>query len=445
MSNSWFSDSLSHPWQRTAMKPRSLALSVPPRTRIGGALLAASVALLPIFVTIAFWSTTPGRYQVNERADFFSYYSPVAKNIADGRGMIVDGGGPAIEYPPLQPLALAATYASAKALDIDETAALRFLILGCLTWSCLALAALARRIWNDVGAVAVAVSWCTYPLTLWLTKQPNSELLFTACLTTGVALLIPSVVGERRAPGWWFAAGSAIGAAMLVRAIALLLPVVVCGIVLWRARVLAPRARVLACCLFLAGVGTVTLPWEAWVYRQVGVIVPLSGGGAAAMKDGFTFGIERRDYREGITVPTDVAEFMEPIEGQRMRTSGDVVVAVARQARAHPVAAVKLAAIKLARAWYGTDSERLDSYILALQCLYLSILIIATIRAWQLGGAPRELSLTLWSIVGCFWAMNLLSLPLARYMTPAIGLLFLLVPALLTFQSSTPNAQPGTN
>jgi 4-amino-4-deoxy-L-arabinose transferase-like glycosyltransferase len=425
------------------MSLSSLALPVP-RLRGARIRLLAAISLVPVIVTVVFWSILPQHFRVNESADFFSYYAPVAKNLLAGRGLVTGTGFPAIEYPPAQPIALATTFATAKVFGVDQSVALRFFILVCVTWSCIALVTIARRMWGNVGAVIFAIAWCTYPLTLWLAKQPNSELLFTSFLTTGVALLVPVAIGDRRGAGWWFGAGLAIGGAMLVRSIAILVPAVVCVVVLWRARTLSRRARIVGCELFLACVTAIVGTWELLVFERAGVVVPLSAGGAAAMKDGFTFGIEKRDYRQGVSVPADVEQLMQPIQAQRMNTSGDVLAAFARQARAHPVAALKLMGIKLARAWYGTDSEHLETYIFLLQCLYVSVLLIATWRAWQLGGKARELAIMLWAIVGCFWAMNLLSLPLARYMTPALGMLFLLIPALWSYPRGAPATTDAT-
>lgn len=387
-------------------------------------------AVLPLLVTSLFWRILPEGARANESADFHSYYAPVARNLLANHGLLTREGKLAIEYPPGQVFALAATFATAHEFNISEEAALRLFELICVTWSCVAIALLARRVWGDRGAIIAAVAWCTYPLSLWLAKQPNSELLFMALLITSLALLIPASFDQRQGLHRWLGAGLAIGGAMLVRPIALFVPGILGIAVLVRARALPINRRILGCAVFAVGVATVVMPWEVWVYRQTGAVVPLSAGGASAMKDGFTFGVDNRDYRQGIDVPEDVAAFMRPIRAQVMRTSGDVFAAVMRQARAHPVAAVKLVGIKLARAWYATDSERMERYIIFIQLVYIVVLLEATRRAWKLGGERRELAITLWAIVCCFWAMNLLSLPIARYMTPAIGLLFLLVPSL---------------
>jgi 4-amino-4-deoxy-L-arabinose transferase-like glycosyltransferase len=289
---------------------------------------------------------------------------------------------------------------------------------------------MARRLWGDRVALVASIGWSVYPLTLWLSKQPNSELPFTALLFIAVALFFNALHKSDEAWLRWLAAGALVGAAMLVRPIAILLPFVLCALILWRARSLSRSFRVAACGFLLAGTALLVVPWELWAYRRSGTFVLLSTGGVASMKDGFTFAVDHRDYRQGVAVPADVADFMRPIFSERMTSVGDVVKAVARESRARPTAAIKLFLIKLARAWYGTDSQRMESPILLIQMVVLAILLAATVIAWREAAALRDAAICVWGILLYFWFMNLASLPLARYTAPAIGLLFVLLPGL---------------
>jgi hypothetical protein len=85
--------------------------------------------------------------------------------------------------------------------------------------------------------------------------------------------------------------------------------------------------------------------------------------------------------------------------------------------------------MKLVRAWYGTDSQRMERYILLIQAVYLALLGWAAWMAWWKGGEKRRLAIIVLAVVATFWAMSVLALPLVRYMVPAIGLLFVLLPS----------------
>jgi hypothetical protein len=88
-----------------------------------------------------------------------------------------------------------------------------------------------------------------------------------------------------------------------------------------------------------------------------------------------------------------------------------------------------LVVLKLVRAWYGTDSQRLEEYVAVIQLVYLALLACAWYVALRAGGERKRLALIVASILILFWCMSVLALPLVRYMVPAIGIAFVLLPA----------------
>ena len=93
--------------------------------------------------------------------------------------------------------------------------------------------------------------------------------------------------------------------------------------------------------------------------------------------------------------------------------------------------------MKLLRAWYGTDSQRLDKYIALLQLVYLFVLARAARIAWKAGGERRRLVMLVSLLLGFFWLLSAIALPLVRYLVPAIGLGFLCVPVLAEKEKAT--------
>ena len=63
-----------------------------------------------------------------------------------------------------------------------------------------------------------------------------------------------------------------------------------------------------------------------------------------------------------------------------------------------------------------------------LQFLYVAAIIWGTWRAWQCGGEPRRLASAVWIVALYFWSVAARTLPLARYMVPAMAILILLIP-----------------
>jgi predicted membrane protein len=122
----------------------------------------------------------------------------------------------------------------------------------------------------------------------------------------------------------------------------------------------------------------------------------------------------------------DVSSLNKPVD-----SLGGIITIVYEQLEKRPLVTLKLFAAKAMRSWYGTDSRRFESEILLLQVPYLVLLLWGTRQAWRLGGIPKRLAVSVWLIVFYFWAMTILVVSIVRYMTPAIGLLFLLMPGAL--------------
>ncbi len=181
------------------------------------------------------------------------------------------------------------------------------------------------------------------------------------------------------------------------------------------------------------------LPWEVHASRAEGRFVMLSTGGVPSMRDGLTFGVNAdKGYRHGIYVPDAIRTVM--INFYAKYDSLDSFGAIAREGMhelvTHPVGMAGLVGMKLLRAWYGTDSQRLDLYIALVQVVYLALLARAARVAWRSGGERRRSATLVMVLIAYFWLMSALALPLVRYMVPAIGLGFLWLPVLAEKQET---------
>jgi 4-amino-4-deoxy-L-arabinose transferase-like glycosyltransferase len=306
-----------------------------------------------------------------------------------------------------------------------------FILLG-FGFTSVLLYQLARVIWGARPALATAAIWMTYPFALWLTRQPNSEVPFMIILYGALLLCLRTLVCQPRHWLSYGVVGLLLGGAMLIRPIAIGLGFVLGGLLWVGARRMDRRARLRAVTLVLLGNLVAILPWEAWMYARTGQLVPLSTGGTPSMRDGLTFAVNKKGFRQGIAVAPDVKELMQEIQQQydTLTSFGAVVAALQEQWQKRPIAVVKLYALKLARSWYGTDSQRWEKPILWIQLLYVSVLLWSSVVAWKQSGWARQLTIGVWLIVFYFWGMNLISLPLLRYTVPMAGLAFVLVPAL---------------
>ena len=393
--------------------------------------LAPSVFVTSIATTILFWLVLPGRLEMNVSADYAHFYEPVARSILEGRGITL-GDRLAARAPPGYPLLLAALFGLADLLGLREGTVLAGFILVCVGLASVLVFLLARSVWGAAPAFLSAVAWMTYPFTLWLTKQPNSEIPFLVVFYGAFALCWRVLLGRGRPGPYGFASGLLVGVGMLIRPIALGVGVALCLGVWLVGGHLAARRRLLCAGMILLGSVVAVLPWQLWAYSQLGRVILLGTGDASSTSGGLTFGVDLRGYRAPGRVPDDVRELMNDLFRRRdeMQSLSGVVAVVAEESQRRPLATAKLFVIKAIMSWYGTDTGHLDLAILAVQIPYLALLLWCTWRAWQSGGTARGLALAIWILVLYFWAMTATATPLLRYMTPVAGLLFALLPAL---------------
>lgn len=388
--------------------------------------------VLPMACTLLFWTVLPAAYRVSESSDFSEFYEPTAQRILAGQGITTESGAVMMRTPPGYPVIVAATIGAGRLVGVGEGRALDLLALVCVALSSLFLYLIARDIWSGWIALVPSAAWSTYPLGLWLTKQPNSELAFTPVLFACAYALWKLTRNVRPRAGLVIAVGALAGAAMLVRPIALFLPLVCAALVLLLAKEWTRRERWVAAVGVLVIALLVTLPWELEASHAAGHFVLLSDAGVPTMRDGLTFGVNaRKDYRAGIYVPDAARTVMISFYAQYddLKSFGAVARAMLAETARHPLGMVELIALKLLRAWYGTDSQRLDGYIALIQVVYLGALAWAGYVAWRAGGERKRLTIIVASFLLIFWVMGVLALPLVRYMVPGIGLTFALLPA----------------
>ena len=402
-------------------------------SRCRESLLVVALFVATVIVSAAVWSLLPAEYQENQSTDYLHAYEPVARSIAAGSGITLDGEI-ATRYPPGFSILLAGVFRLADTVGAaDETMLLAFR-LACVGLAVVMVYGLARLAWSPWVALLPALAWMTYPFSLWLAKQPNSEVPFMPVLYAALFLFWLALLRGRggvRSGALYLAAGALTGAAMLIRPAALGLSVVMAlTVLLFAIEKTALRARLAFGALVVLGSLLVVLPWEAAVYARTGQIIPLSSGGAMTIHDGLTFLAVPKEYRREVAVPEDVAALMWTIHEGRgeTTTTGGVFRVMAEEARATPVAFGKLMLIKLARSWYGIDSRMLELPTLLIQGVYLMFIVWGTVYCWRQGGALRRMIGGNWLIVGYFWGMTFLVVPLLRYMAPVMGLLMLALP-----------------
>jgi len=392
---------------------------------------AILVFFAAMLVSIIFWVTLPPRFEIATSTDFDNYYRPVAMALLNGEGFTFQGLYPAIRYTPGYPLILAGVYGSAQLLGIPEQAALSIFILLGSGLAAALIFRLAAGTWGARPALITAALWITYPFALITFRQANAALSFMVVFY-GALLLYWSHIQKQSQSVWaYLACGLLFGIATLIRPVAIWIGLLFCGVLIGVLRKASiPRRLLLAGLLLTANLAAV-LPWQVWVTTQTDESALLTTGGVPSIRDGLTFATADKERAE-IAVPPDVLVLQQSILDQYvdLRTFGDIVSTMWGYIKTEPLAVIELFAIKAARSWYGTDSQQYDRWILIIQIPYLLAIGWGLIAALRHNRPARQLGGIILLIGLYFWGMTTLVLSIVRYMIPAIGLLFILVPAI---------------
>lgn len=395
---------------------------------------AALLALfaLPLLLSLSLQRGMPSGALASSATDYEAFYRPIAESLLDGRGYHLSGFAAPDRYPPGYPLLAASSLFLARSLGLPEESVVHAFNAACHGLSALALFLTAELVFGFSLALIPYFLWVSYPL-VWLTlPAPLTEHPFCSALFFALYLLAKSAL---RGGSWrLFAAGILLGAAMLIRPVALLLPLLLAA--LWSLGSIEPPRRS-AAVLLLAGALIPVAPWELWLRARTGHWIPLSTGGPASVVDGLTFAADLKSYRVPAAVPRATLEVSRAflLDAPQLRSVPAILDAVHAQLRRSPAATAQFFAVKAARAWYATDSGRNHRPLLALQSAYLSLILAGLFFSLRGPLSARRLALLVLCVAALFWAMTTAVLSIVRYMVPAMGLLFLPVPALVRLAS----------
>ena len=367
----------------------------------------------------------------------------VAANFLAGKGWIDDSGNFADARPPGHSLIIIGLKKTSEFTGLTEISIYWLFNVLMLASSSVLLFLIARLVWEAGPIWVVPVVWTTCPFSLWFLNQPYSEIPFFVFFFSSVLLFLLSyqLVGRRK----YFVAfvlGITLAAAMMVRSIAIGLPVIyfLVWIVTTPGECWRSHATYLA--FLTIGVFLVVAPWSYIAYGQTGNLHFLTPPTLAinSVGNGISFVTDIDGDRKELNLSPGVEKLASDIlngfnqigKNERQKTNLAAYYRIIfEKASTSPGAAVEFLMIKIARAWYGTYTHSFEKITRSLQVCYLGVIIYSMWRIIGYRLLPRRILLLFMAIVFYFWAIAVMFEPLVRYMVPPLGILFVCLPALV--------------
>ncbi len=407
------------------------------------------VFLVSSLIFAAFLSIAPGSFVDKPCSDCEGWYYPVAENLANGKGLVVgEVNRPALDRPPGQVLLLSALFRLGRVLRVDNVNMVYGYNVLLLSAAAYFLFLTSHLFWGIKGGLISAGLWASSPFTLWFLNQPFSEVPFFLFLFSSIWVLFRSGYQKVNLKDL-FLVGMLLGMATMIRPIgvALILPFLITFWVMMKCSL--GKQLIAGSIATIIGVAATLAPWHIYLYDQKGSFVFLSDGAHMhrSVVEGFIFGIRSEEYKDAIRLTPDVKEFMEGMyktiyhydqDPSDMNTYGpgapldvsetkNVIRIATRRLRGDLVLAVRFLWLKVSRSWYGTDSHRNEPAAALFQFFYLSLCGLGLLRSVQ-SSHTRNLGLIAGLTTLYFWTFAVAFTPLVRYMIPALGALFLVVP-----------------
>jgi 4-amino-4-deoxy-L-arabinose transferase-like glycosyltransferase len=271
--------------------------------------------------------------------------------------------------------------------------------------------------------------WITYPLYVWLVRIESTELPFMVLFFAAVLLVLRSVLRNSSLEVPALTAGVLIGVGSLIRPFALLMSLPILP-TLWYSSQRRPVARrLIPCGLLLLGNLVAILPWEAWVYQESGLLIPLSTNGRTAMLDGLALDTRPDLPGQVLPIPAEVRTFLQDIleRSDTLTSPAAIGGLLLSELGSNPGAVSKLLILKAARAMYATDSQRHEREVALFQIPFCLLALFGARLAWKAGTHGRLFLVLMVPLVVYSWGMTIVVLSIVRYMLPVLGLLAILV------------------
>jgi 4-amino-4-deoxy-L-arabinose transferase-like glycosyltransferase len=341
--------------------------------------------------------------------------------------------------PFLYPLILALQLKIAAILNVNALIITSSFSITAILFSGYILYKIARLYFSKdyKHAQLTLILYLSIPFNIYSSSMPLSEIPFAVFILLSIYYLLKGFLYFKNLK-YFVLSGIALGLALLVRPIGILLPIVYSLIIFSSLFREYKKIIIYRIFFFLLSVFLTILPWSTYNYIKTDKIILLSSNGVASIKDGLK--LYHKDYREKQKVSDDVKFVVDDFYKKRksMNTLPDIVEFLKDKFKEDKWAVLNFYIYKAKRVWFGLDSQSVkkERIIKIIGFLYIILFMIASYKIFKrkIRSELILLSVILF-ITLTFWGMAILVVPLLRYVLLSYGLFTLLIPIIFDKQS----------
>ena len=410
-------------------------------------------SLILIFFVVFVLQYLPG----HENIDYIKHYNPIALNILNGLSYdyynlsacdgCVSMENISAKRPPIFPIFIALTYYISDLINLNQLDVLIYSqYLMHLVSSTFIFLIYRRWFKSNLIPFLASLIYSSYPLGLYLLKQPNSEVIFNFLLVSFILVFTLIIKDKKYLRGYCLLfSGLLLGLLVLTRFLSIALPIFICIylLIFFRENILINISKV------LLGFLLVFAPWQLYsnsliiTNSELDLLEKPREFSTTVLVYGLIWESmpERSQSKAVPYMSNNLKLFMNNIskkyfqEGQ-LRTKSETFSYLINEGVKSPLTIIELSFWKLSRAIYGTDTKRHEFKVLILNSLYLFLLFLLYLRRKNYfpGEIDKRFPILFLFILFYFILFSALSIPLVRYSTP--GFLISIPLIALLFQRS---------
>ena len=403
---------------------------------VSSLILNSSILALFIFLL-------PDSFKVNENQDYIYGYNPIALNIVNGESYnYFDSTGcnePCVDSmefkhlsrPPVFPMLIALSHKLASLTNFEQYRLLIYIqYLLHLTASFFILLIYLHWFQKPKIALIASILYSSYPLGLYLLKQPNSEVIFNFLLTFFVLLFTVTLKDKKYLKGYLiYFSGLILGLLFLTRYLAIYFPIFILIFLLiyYRSDILKMASKM------LIGMLIVILPWQIYS-SNLTENQPERDFSTGVFVVGLHWELVEDRVRSGASefMSDGLINFMEKTHEKSklgyLSSKGEVLSYLIEESFESPTIIIELIFWKAARSLYAVNSSRYEIETFLINLVYFVLFVVLFFnRKKHINESEKKFVVFSIIVFLYFYLLTISVVPIVRYTLSGILLIIPLV------------------